>query len=62
MGPFLKETGDLVMQDIERSEVLDTFLAPVFTSKNSLQESLVPENKGKTEAVFVVEDDRIREY
>lgn len=50
------------MQDMRRSEVLDAFFAPVFTSKNSLQESLVPEKKGKTEAVFLVEDNQIKEY
>ena len=45
MGPLLSEMGDLVTQDMEKAEVLNAFLAPVFPSKTSLQEFQVPETR-----------------
>ena len=35
IGPLWKETGDLVMRDVEKAEVLNDFFASVFTSKGS---------------------------
>jgi len=33
VGPFWKERGDLVTQDMEKAEVFNDFFASVFTSK-----------------------------
>lgn len=47
VGPLLNEMGDLVTQDMVKAEaVIATFASPI-TSKTGLQESLVPETKGK---------------
>lgn len=48
-GPLLSKTGDLVMQDIEKAEVLNTFFFSAFTSKTIvLQDSQVLETVRKT--------------
>ncbi|KAK4810492.1 hypothetical protein QYF61_004272 [Mycteria americana] len=47
VGPLLNGTGDLVTQDMEKADVLNAFFASVFTRKTSLQESHVPETKGR---------------
>ncbi|KAK4806831.1 hypothetical protein QYF61_005627 [Mycteria americana] len=47
VGPLLNEMGDLVTQDMEKAEVLNVSFASVFTSKTGLQESQVPEPRGK---------------
>ncbi|GAB0204443.1 mitochondrial enolase superfamily member 1 [Grus japonensis] len=47
---LLNETGDLVMQDMEKSEVLNVVFALAFTSKTGLQESQAPETRGKSGA------------
>lgn len=65
MGPLLKETGDLVTQDIEKAEVMNAFFTSVITSKTSLQESEIPEMKGKgwsKEGLSLVEEDQVKEY
>lgn len=43
--PLLNEAGDLVTQDMENTGVLTDFFASVFTSKNSLEKSQVPETE-----------------
>ncbi|GAB0208674.1 hypothetical protein GRJ2_003333100 [Grus japonensis] len=61
VGPLLNEAGDLVTQDMEKAEVLNTVFASVFTSKTSLQESQVPETRQKDwskEDVSLVEEDQ----
>jgi len=60
VGPSLNKTGDLVTQDTEKA-----FFASVFTSKMDLQESQVPETKGKcwnNEDLHVVEENQVRKY
>jgi len=39
MGPLLNEMGALVMEDIEKIELLNAFFSSVFTAKASPQES-----------------------
>ena len=41
------ETGDLVMRDTEKAEVLNDFFASVFTGKGSSHTAQVAESKGK---------------
>lgn len=36
---WVNEMGDLVTQDVEKTDVLNAFFDSVFTSKTSLQES-----------------------
>lgn len=48
VGPQLKETGDLVRQDMQKTGVLTAFFPSAFTSKTSLQESQVQETGVKT--------------
>ncbi|KAK4807239.1 hypothetical protein QYF61_024359 [Mycteria americana] len=65
VGSLLNGAGALVTQDMEKAEVLNALFASVFTSKTSLQESQVPETKGKVwskEDLALVEDDQVREY
>jgi len=47
VGPFWKETGDLVTWDMEEAEVLNNFFASVFTSKCSSRTTQVTECKGR---------------
>jgi len=47
VGPFWKETGDLVTQDMEKTEVLNGFFASVFTSKCSSHTAQVADSKGR---------------
>ncbi|KAK4806752.1 hypothetical protein QYF61_005548 [Mycteria americana] len=50
---------------MEKAEVLNAFFTLVFTSKTSLQESQVPETRGKgwsKEDVPLVEEAQVREY
>ncbi|GAB0182313.1 mitochondrial enolase superfamily member 1 [Grus japonensis] len=47
VGPLLKETGDLVIQDMEKAEVLNNFFALVFTGKGSSHTTQVTEGKGR---------------
>ena len=64
-GPLLKETRDLVTQDMGKAEVLNAFFALVFTSTTGLQESQVPETKGKIWSkadVPLVEEHQVGEY
>ena len=46
MDPLRKETGDLVLRDMEKADVLNDF-APVFTDKGSSHTDQAPESKGK---------------
>ncbi|KAK4831883.1 hypothetical protein QYF61_020030 [Mycteria americana] len=41
VGPQLNGAGDLVTQDLEKTEVLNAFFTSVFISKTSLQESCI---------------------
>ncbi|GAB0185935.1 mitochondrial enolase superfamily member 1 [Grus japonensis] len=65
VGPLLNEMGDLVTLNMEKAELLNAFFASVFTSKTELQESQVPENRGKgwsKQVVPLVEEDQVRGY
>ncbi|GAB0183275.1 hypothetical protein GRJ2_000792800 [Grus japonensis] len=65
VGPLLNKTEDLLIQDMEKVEVLNATFTSVFTSKSGLQKSQVPETKGKVwskDDVPLVEDDQVREY
>jgi len=46
VGPLWKETGDLVPRNMEKAEVLNDFLASVFTSKCFSHIAQVADNKG----------------
>jgi len=62
---LLNKMADLVTQDTEKPAVLNASFASVFTSKIGLQESQVPETRGKgwsKEDVPLVKDDQVREY
>ena len=43
VGPLLNEVGVLVMEDTEKTELLNTFFASVFRAKAGPQESQAPE-------------------
>lgn len=43
----MKETGDLVMRDVEKAEVLDDFFASVFIGKVSSCTTQIAESKDK---------------
>ena len=47
MGPFWKETGDLVMRDVEKAKVLNYFFASLFTDTVSRPIAQVTESKVK---------------
>lgn len=63
VGPLLNEAGNLVMQDMEKTELLNAFLLSVFTSKTGIQESKVLETRRKGWSkgdVPLVEEDYLR--
>ena len=43
MGPLLNEVGVLMMEDIEKEEILNAFFASVFSAKVGPQEFQAPE-------------------
>ena len=45
VGPLLNGTGDLVLKDMEKSEVLSDFFTSVFTEKIHPQESEVSDTR-----------------
>ncbi|PKU39793.1 rna-directed dna polymerase from mobile element jockey-like [Limosa lapponica baueri] len=47
VGPLWKEIGDLVIQNMEKAEVLTDFLVLIFTSKCSSHTSQVAVGKGR---------------
>ncbi|KAK4806988.1 hypothetical protein QYF61_000317 [Mycteria americana] len=47
VGPLLNGAGDLVTQDMEKTEVLNAFFAPIVASKTSLQKVQAPETRGE---------------
>jgi len=47
VGPVQKETGDLIVRDTEKAEVLNDFFASVFTIKVSSHTIQAAESKGK---------------
>ncbi|GAB0176419.1 mitochondrial enolase superfamily member 1 [Grus japonensis] len=47
VGPLWNNTGDLVIQDMEKAEVLNGFFASVFTSKCLSHTTQVTEGKGR---------------
>ena len=47
VGPLLNGARDLVTEDIEEAEVLNSFFASVFTSKTGFQESQATVTGGK---------------
>jgi len=47
VGPFRKETGNLVTQHMEKAEVISDFFASVFTGKCSSHTAQVAEGKGR---------------
>jgi len=47
VGPLLNEVGTLVMKDAEKAELLNTFIASVFSAKAVPQESQALEVRGE---------------
>lgn len=47
VGPLLNRAGDLLTKDTEKANLLNGFFASVFIGKVVLQESQVPETRGK---------------
>ena len=65
VSPLLNKTGQLVTQDIEKAKVVSDVFVSVFTSKTSLQESQIPDTRGKgwsEEDVPLLEEDPVGEY
>lgn len=49
VGPFLKQTGVLVMEDTVKVELVNAFFALVFTAEVVLQESQTTDVRGRLE-------------
>ena len=47
VGPLWKETGDLVIWDMKKAEVLNNFLTSVFRGKCSSHNAQVADSKGR---------------
>ncbi|GAB0205741.1 mitochondrial enolase superfamily member 1 [Grus japonensis] len=63
VGPLRNETGDLVTQDTEKAEVLNDFLASVFTGKRLSHTAQVTEGRDWENAELpTVGDDQLQEY
>ncbi|GAB0203811.1 hypothetical protein GRJ2_002846700 [Grus japonensis] len=63
VGPLQNETGDLVVQDMEKAEVLNDFFASVFTGKCSSHTAQVTEGRDwENEESPTVGEDQVREY
>ena len=65
VGPLLNDLGDLVIQDVEKVEVVNASFALVFTSKTKLQESQALEIRGRVsskDGISLVKKDQVREY
>jgi len=63
-GPWLNKTGDVVLQDMEKAQVMNAAFASVFASKPCFQESQVPEMTGKgwsKKGLSLVEEDQAKE-
>ena len=46
VGPLLNGAGDLLINEIKKSEVLNVFFTLVFSGRTCLQESQAPEASG----------------
>ena len=63
VGPLWKEMGDLVTQDMEKAEVLNDFLASVFTGKCLSHTAQVTEGRDWENAELpTVGEDQVHEY
>lgn len=65
MGPLQKETGDLVIRDTEKYDVLSELFASVFTGKSSSHTAHVAESKGKyweMEVLPAVSEDQVCDH
>ncbi|GAB0184853.1 mitochondrial enolase superfamily member 1 [Grus japonensis] len=63
MGPLWNETGNLVIQDMEKAEVLNDFFASVFTGKCLSHSAQVTEGRDRENAELpTVGEDQVREY
>ncbi|GAB0210007.1 hypothetical protein GRJ2_003466500 [Grus japonensis] len=65
VGPLRNETGNLIIQDMEKAEVLNDFFASVFTSKGLSHTAQVTEGKGReweNAEPPTVGEDQVQEY
>ncbi|GAB0188754.1 mitochondrial enolase superfamily member 1 [Grus japonensis] len=63
VGPLQNETGELVIQDMEKAEVLNDFFASVFTGKCLSHTAQVTEGRDWENAELpTVGEDQVREY
>jgi len=65
VGPLLNELGVLVTKDTEKVELINTFIASVFSSKASPQESQaleVREEAYREDDLPLVEEDCVRDH